>query len=155
MYIDKKNFLMCGSCFWCVSCLTGNRTIVPCPSCGNNEMQSTRISDYESYKLDHDYINEMVSQLRTNQGSGSPVNIAHTEEDCDMVAKTCGCKNTKRKVTYSFVDSYHSLCKDKKDIMLSEVQACEILLKYPRDENDTITVENEIAELKLALDLLH
>ena len=60
-----------------------------------------------------------------------------------------------RKVTYSFVDSYHSLCRDKKDIILSEIQACEILLKYPRDENDTITVENEIAELKLALDLMH
>jgi hypothetical protein len=58
----------------------------------------------------------------------------HTEEDSDMIAKTCGCKDTKRKVTYSFVDSYHSLCKDKKDIILSEVQACEILLKYPRDE---------------------
>ena len=83
------------------------------------------------------------------------MNIAHTEEDCDMVAKTYGCKDTKRKVAYSFVDSYHSLCRDKKDIILSEVQACEILLKYPRDENDTITVENEIAELKLALDLLH
>ena len=83
------------------------------------------------------------------------MNIAHTEEDCDMVAKTYGCKDTKRKVAYSLVDSYHSLCRDKKDIILSEIQACEILLKYPRDENDTITVENEIAELKLALDLLH
>ena len=82
------------------------------------------------------------------------MNIAHTEEDFDMIAKTCGCKDRERKVTYSFVDSYHSLCKDKKDIMLSEVQACEILLKYPRDENDTITVEKEIVELKLALDLL-
>ncbi|MGA8483814.1 MAG: hypothetical protein WB706_05380 [Nitrososphaeraceae archaeon] len=83
------------------------------------------------------------------------MNIAHTEEDCDMVAKTYGCKDTKRKVAYSLVDSYHSLCRDKKDIIFSEIQACEILLKYPRDENDTITVENEIAELKLALDLLH
>ena len=83
------------------------------------------------------------------------MNIAYTEEDHDMVAKSCGCKNTKRKVTYSFVDSYHSHSRDKKDIILSEIQACEILLKYPRDENDTITVENEIAELKLALDLLH
>ena len=83
------------------------------------------------------------------------MNIAHTEEDCDMVAKTCGCKNTKRKVTYSFVDSYHSLCRDKKDIILSEIQACEILLKYPRDENDTITVKNEIGELKWALDRMH
>jgi hypothetical protein len=82
------------------------------------------------------------------------VNIVHGEEDYDMVAKTSGCKNTKRKVAYTFVDSYHSLCRDKRDIILSEIQACEILLKYPRDENDTITVENEIAELRLALDLL-
>ena len=74
------------------------------------------------------------------------MNIAHTEEDFDMIAKTCGCKDRKRKVTYSFVDSYHSLCKDKKDMILSEIQACEILLMYPRDENDTITVEKEILE---------
>ncbi|MGA8484433.1 MAG: hypothetical protein WB706_08535, partial [Nitrososphaeraceae archaeon] len=37
---------------------------------------------------------------------------------------------------------------------LSEIQACERLLKYTRDENDKIILENEIAELKLALDLL-
>ena len=83
------------------------------------------------------------------------MNIAHTEEDYDIVAKTCGCKDTTRKVTYSFVDSYHSLCRDKKDIILSEIQACERLLKYTRDENDKITLENEIPELKLALDLMH
>jgi peptide methionine sulfoxide reductase MsrA len=65
-FIDKKNLLMCGSCFWCVSCLTGNSTIVLCPSCGNNEMGLMPISNYESYKLDHDYINEMVSELWTN-----------------------------------------------------------------------------------------
>lgn len=82
------------------------------------------------------------------------MNIAQTESDYDMVAKTCGCKDTKRKVTYSFVDSYHSLCSDKKDIILSEIQACERLLKYTRDENDKITVEKEVAELKLTLDLL-
>ena len=82
------------------------------------------------------------------------MNIAHGEENYDMVAKTCGCKNTKRKVTYTFVDSYHSLCRDKKDILISEIQACERLLKYTREEIDKIILENEIAELKLALDLL-
>jgi hypothetical protein len=51
------------------------------------------------------------------------VNIGLTEEDSDMIAKTCGCNNTKRKVTYTFVDSYHSLCRDKKDIILSEVKS--------------------------------
>jgi hypothetical protein len=83
------------------------------------------------------------------------VNIAHTEQDYDIVAKTCGCKDKKRKVTYSFVDSYHSLCRDKNDIILSEVQACERLLKYTGDENDIVVLEKEIGELKLALDLLH
>jgi hypothetical protein len=83
------------------------------------------------------------------------VNIAKTEEDYDIVAKTCGCKDTKRKVTYSFIDSYHSLCRDKNDIILSEVQACERLLKYTGDENDIVVLEKEIGELKLALDLLH
>jgi hypothetical protein len=82
------------------------------------------------------------------------VNIAYTETDYDMVAKTCGCKDRNRKVTYSFIDSFHSLCRDKKDIILSEMQACERLLKYTRDENEKITVEKEVAELKLALDLL-
>ena len=51
-----------------------------------------------------------------------------------------------KKNILAFVDSYHSLCRDKKDIILSEIQACEILLMYPRDENDTITVEKEILE---------
>jgi hypothetical protein len=71
MLIEKKNFLVCGSCFWCVSCLTGSRTIVICPSCGNNEMQLMAISNYESYGLDNDYINEMGAKLRTSRGGGS------------------------------------------------------------------------------------
>lgn len=82
------------------------------------------------------------------------MNIAQTEADVDIIAKTCGCKDKKRKVTYSFVDSYHSLCLDKKDIILSEIQACERLLNYTRDENDRVAVEKEIAELKLTLDLI-
>jgi hypothetical protein len=65
-FIDKTNFLMCGSCFWCVSCLTGNRTIMLCPTCGNNEMELNSIADYESYKLDDEYINEMASKLWIN-----------------------------------------------------------------------------------------
>jgi hypothetical protein len=63
---------MCGSCFWCASSLTGNRAIVLCPSCGNNnEMQLNPIADYESYKLDDEYINEMASELWTNEGGDS------------------------------------------------------------------------------------
>ena len=82
------------------------------------------------------------------------MNIARTEADYDIVAKTCGCKDTSRKVTYSFVDSYHVLCKDKKDIVLSEIQACERLTNDTSDEVDKNVIETEIAELKMTLDLL-
>lgn len=37
------------------------------------------------------------------------MNIAHLEVDYDLVAKTCVCKGRKKKVTFSFVDSAHSL----------------------------------------------
>ena len=42
----------------------------------------------------------------------------------------------------------------KKDIVLSEIQACERLMNDTRDEIDKNVIETEIAELKLTLDLL-
>lgn len=69
-------------------------------------------------------------------------------------AKTCGCKDSERKVIYSFVESFHNLSKDKKDILISEIHACERLRKYARDERDKEVIEAEISDLKMALDLL-
>jgi hypothetical protein len=83
------------------------------------------------------------------------VNISETEAPIRVIAKTCGCReNNKRKVTYALVDSYHSLCLDKKDIIYAELEACEKLFKYTLEEDDKKTIESEIAELKMALDLL-
>jgi hypothetical protein len=82
------------------------------------------------------------------------MNIVQAEETFPMIAKTCGCREkNKRTVTYQFIDSYHSLCLDKKDLMYAELEACERLLKYAADA-DKKTVESEIIELKMALDLL-
>jgi hypothetical protein len=67
-----------------------------------------------------------------------------------MEAKTFNYKK-KGNIIYSFVDSYHSLCPDKKEIIL----ACERLLKYVTDENDMSILGEEVAELRLALDLMH
>jgi hypothetical protein len=72
-----------------------------------------------------------------------------------MIAKTCGCKDKNRKVTYSIIDAYHILCSDKRDIILAQIEACERLSKYTKDRSDLILLEHEIMELKLALDLLH
>ncbi|MGA8405428.1 MAG: hypothetical protein WB664_11475 [Nitrososphaeraceae archaeon] len=83
------------------------------------------------------------------------MNIAESEIAYQMIAKTCGCKDKNRKVTYSIIDSYHNLCSDKRDIILAQIDACERLSKYTKDGSDYILLEHEIADLKLALDLLH
>lgn len=82
------------------------------------------------------------------------MNIIDSEEPYQVTAKTCGCQNKPRKVTYSFVESFHDLSRDKKDIIMSEINACERLRNYPRDELDSQTIEKEISELKMMLDLL-
>ncbi|MFL6317859.1 MAG: hypothetical protein ACJ73C_14135 [Nitrososphaeraceae archaeon] len=80
------------------------------------------------------------------------MNIANMEEQLKIVAKTSGCKGKSKKVIYSFVDG---LCIDKKEIISAELQACERLMKYAVDKTDVEIINKEIAELKMALDLLH
>ena len=80
------------------------------------------------------------------------MNIIETESPLIVIARTCNYKE-KNKVTYRLIDSYHSLCLDKKDIIRSELEACDRLLKHTSNKTDQKTVETEIAELKMALDL--
>jgi hypothetical protein len=86
------------------------------------------------------------------------LNISEEESPYDIVAKTCECENRRRKVTYSLVDTCHSLCHDKKDLILGQIEACQRLVKYTaqhgRDETDKQAIENEIDELKMVLDLI-
>ena len=66
------------------------------------------------------------------------MNIVNPEVTVMLTAKTCGCKQKEnaRRVRYSFIDSYHSLCLDKKDIIEAELEACRKLLKYTGDSTD-------------------
>lgn len=81
------------------------------------------------------------------------MNIGAPETSVMMIAKTCGCAES-RKVSYAFVQVSHSLCLDKKDIVSAQLEACERLLKYAADQNDRGALEQEIRELKMALDLM-
>jgi hypothetical protein len=84
------------------------------------------------------------------------MNICETEVPITILAKTCGCKEKKgRKVTYRLVDASHSLCVDKNDIVLAELDACVKLLKYVTDETDKKTIETAMSELKMAIDLMN
>jgi hypothetical protein len=83
------------------------------------------------------------------------MNISLTEVPLSIIAKTCRCKDRKnKKVIYALADAYHSLCLDKKDILLAELEACERLLKNTMDESDRASIETEVSELKMTLDLL-
>ena len=74
------------------------------------------------------------------------------DEDQIIEARTCGDQN--KRVAYKFLDGFHSLCLDKRDIVLAEIGACEMLLRACHDEGERKAVEKEIAELKMALDLM-
>ena len=52
------------------------------------------------------------------------------------------------------MDAFHSLCLDKKDILLAEIEASETLLRACNEEQDRKAVQKEISDLKMALDLM-
>lgn len=83
------------------------------------------------------------------------MNICGSEVPMSISARTCNCKEENgKRVAYTLIDSYHGLCLDKKDIIISELEACMILLKYCTDESDRSIIEREIVQLKIMLDLL-
>jgi hypothetical protein len=82
------------------------------------------------------------------------MNIVKAEQPILIEAKTSG--NHKRKsISYHFIESSHILCLDKIEIILAQIQACERLLKYAKDEVDLTIIKKEILELKFALDLIN
>jgi hypothetical protein len=64
------------------------------------------------------------------------MNIITGEYDSPIIAKTCGFKANKRKVTYAFLNETHSLRLDKKDLITAQLEACEKLRKYAIDGDD-------------------
>jgi hypothetical protein len=83
------------------------------------------------------------------------MNIIGTESSVAISAKTCGCREKNMKVTYFFIDSCHTLCLDKRDIIFAQIEACNRLSRYTRDGEDKKVIEKEIAELKMSLDLIN
>jgi hypothetical protein len=79
------------------------------------------------------------------------MNIEYSESPALIVAKTYGCKDS-RKVTYSLINETHALCIDKKDLIVAEFQACE-KLELASDEKERAAVELEIRDLKRRLTL--
>ena len=71
-----------------------------------------------------------------------------------MEAKTCGCNERGKSVSYHFIESTHGLCLDKIELMSAQIQACDRLLKYSKDELGCILLKDEITRLRLAFDMI-
>ena len=81
------------------------------------------------------------------------MNISTQTDNPLLAAKLCSTARNKR-VTYAFMDNSDVVFLDKKDILLNQLLACERLLKYASEQNDRLTILEEVEELKSALDLL-
>ncbi|HEY6537169.1 MAG TPA: hypothetical protein VIY08_15450 [Candidatus Nitrosocosmicus sp.] len=82
------------------------------------------------------------------------MNIVKPEEPFLIEAKTSGYDKHKT-ISYYFIESLHSLCLNKIDIILQQIRACERLLLYVKDEKDKNLIKKEIIELEFALDLIN
>jgi hypothetical protein len=81
------------------------------------------------------------------------MNIIKTEIPFIVEAKIAGCHEKKnRSITYHFIESAHSLCMDKEEVLNSQIRSCNRLLNNPEREGDLEIIRNEITKLNLALD---
>lgn len=71
------------------------------------------------------------------------MNISNTDYQLICEAKICGLIDNKR-VVYVFSEPVHRLCIDRKQLVLSQIQACRLLLKCTTNKIKLLIVEKEI-----------
>jgi hypothetical protein len=62
---------------------------------------------------------------------------------------------TRTRVCHAVIESAHGLCLDKREMIKVQTPAYERLSKYLKDKDELDVVLREIAELKMALEMLH
>ncbi len=81
------------------------------------------------------------------------MNLTDLDSTIEIDAKLCGSLH-RRRIAYSVMDFHHSLYINKKDIILGQIRACELLYKYAIESLDRIVLRKEILDLKLMIDLI-
>lgn len=81
------------------------------------------------------------------------MSLADFDSTIEISAKLCGSLD-KRRIAYSVEDLHQSLYINKKDIILGQIRACEILYKYAIDNLDRNVLRKEMLDFKLMLDLI-
>ncbi len=68
MRVKQAYFLLCDSCFWCVSCLYIGKIMDRCPACNNDRLESMPICDNEIYKFGYDPKTGVMLEFSKNAG---------------------------------------------------------------------------------------
>ncbi|WP_415283974.1 hypothetical protein [Candidatus Nitrososphaera sp. FF02] len=50
--MQKANFVICSSCFWCATCFDAGKEFPACPACKGSPVDSLPISENEFYKVE-------------------------------------------------------------------------------------------------------
>ena len=79
--------------------------------------------------------------------------LTDLDSTIEIDANLCGSFH-RRRIAYSVMDFHHSLYINKKDIILGQIRACDLLYKYAIDSLDRNVLRKEILDLKLMLDLI-
>jgi uncharacterized small protein (DUF1192 family) len=82
------------------------------------------------------------------------MNILEIDFPLRIEAKTTR-YNDKTNIIYSVAELQHNICIDKKEIIREQIKACENLSRYITNKSDSLALEREISELKVALDISH
>ena len=82
------------------------------------------------------------------------MNILEVEFPLKIEAKTTR-YNDKTNIIYSIAELQHNICINKKEIIREQIKDCENLSRYNINKSDSLALEREISELKIALNILH
>lgn len=82
------------------------------------------------------------------------MNIIENEIPYLVEARTCGCNERGKSVSYHFLESIHGICMNKTELLSAQIQACERLLKFAKDIDESCLLGDEIDHLRLALDMM-
>ncbi|MDF0679846.1 MAG: hypothetical protein P0116_02650 [Candidatus Nitrosocosmicus sp.] len=82
------------------------------------------------------------------------MNIIENEIPYLVEARTCGCNERGKSVSYHFIESSHALCMNKVELISGQIQACERLLKLAKEDGEIALLTDEISKLKLALEII-
>jgi len=80
------------------------------------------------------------------------MSLTDLDSTIEIDAKLCGFLH-RRRIAYSVAD-HQSLYINKKDIILGQIRACDLLYKYAINSLDRNVLRKEILDLKLMLDLI-